>query len=320
MAQIFNQAREVAIWLGNPPEVTTDIPIDDAELFLALVQQRSPWWERLWVIQECAYAGSCPTVLLPDASISLGDLLGRWAVVIESRSDDSLVRAFRMLQLPYNIWKAQYETNAHRLPLRTRLQETFDLQCSDPHDRIYAILNLVDEAEIETVVPDYRKPIGMLKREMEAILMKSPSDLELKTDFWPDSFTERAIWSSHSYPELTSDLRPSGSITERAMESFSNSEVLSASRPSGLYTERAVESSSSDAELTGDLWAPGSFTERAMTNVWVGPGATLQEYAYRGDIKGVTRLISEVVDIDEEDGHHGSALQAAAAGGSLEVV
>lgn len=180
MAQIFNAAEEVTIWLGTITE--TDVP--DRELFWQLCQQPNPWWRRLWILQECAYARACPVVSLGRGRVPLQQFIARWeAVVAEALSKSERQRQWILkhnleyLRTPYQAWKAQTETGRHRMPLLQRLRETAGRGCTVRLDRIYSILSLVDEAEADEVIPDYRRPYSEVLLEVEGIVRRSTAQL-----------------------------------------------------------------------------------------------------------------------------------------------
>jgi hypothetical protein len=94
-----------------------------------------------------------------------GDSLNRTKIL-----QDNLV----FLRMPYDAWKMHTEDNIQRLPLLLRLRQTAERQCKVPHDRIYAILSIVDHREARWIPPDYRKSYSTLRTEVNKILRSSP--------------------------------------------------------------------------------------------------------------------------------------------------
>lgn len=180
MAQIFNQAGDVRVWLGEVPIEGTP-HVTDAELFLELCQQPSPWWKRIWILQETAYSKKCPTLMLGAQILSFERLNERWNGVIQSNDElDEKQRTIlednlEYLRFAFSMWTEQTENHGHRLSLWQRLGQTAGRQCSDARDRIYALLSLVNEDEAKHLPPNYRKPYSELVVEVADILDRSIS-------------------------------------------------------------------------------------------------------------------------------------------------
>lgn len=167
MAQIFNHAREVVIWLGENvmPTFTS---------LLSLCGRANTWWTRLWVVQETLYATSEPVVLLESRKLTMTELLESWRPVCDpaflnaaSRDllatglDNAAVRVMRegydqMRQLR-DAWIEQSTAGVVRKPLIEWIRLTAKRHCSERVDRVYALLNIVPEEEARLFPPDYRK-------------------------------------------------------------------------------------------------------------------------------------------------------------------
>ncbi|KAF1825743.1 HET-domain-containing protein, partial [Dissoconium aciculare CBS 342.82] len=182
MASIYNQAEQVVIWLGGNGD-SNNQSLEDEEVIWSMCQQSHAWWNRLWVVQECVYAERCPVVMLGDHTMSLDSWIQTWTASYRSwrtRDGDSLNRTkilqdnLVFLRMPYDAWKTHTEDNIQRLPLLLRLRQTAERQCKVPHDRIYAILSIVDHREARWIPPDYRKSYSTLRTEVNKILRSSP--------------------------------------------------------------------------------------------------------------------------------------------------
>lgn len=176
MHQIFGNAAEVAIWLGTPP--TRDpfrvAVASDLDGFFDLAHLPTKWWTRIWVVQECTYASSCPVVMWSDEQISMSSLLEIWNVMMESRDYvGATIGQYAAFQRFHLSWKDQSERNNPRRPLIDTLRETKDLQCRDPHDKIYALLNLIPEEEAAGLSADYRRPLSRLLEEVTWRMLKT---------------------------------------------------------------------------------------------------------------------------------------------------
>jgi hypothetical protein len=124
-------------------------------------------------IQECAYAVRGSLIMLGACSMSFQQLIERWQAAIQvsgdlvnSELEDALTTNLEFLRMPFDA-----SMNViHRLPLSQRLRETTGRLCSDPHDKIYALLSLIDEEEEKQLRPDYRKPFMDLMLEVLEVL------------------------------------------------------------------------------------------------------------------------------------------------------
>ena len=180
MREIYSQAREVVIWLGelddSQPSCERHLSAFDrdnevcAEPGLSAVEHGdvgrvlrekltadssesfsesslgSVWWKRIWVLQEFAVSRSLPTVYIGPHAVRwqfFADLL--WGkghhpfIGLRSERRSSL---YGLLSTTYN-----------------------NFYSTDPRDKIYALLGLVDQSQDITVTPDYTKPISEVYEE-----------------------------------------------------------------------------------------------------------------------------------------------------------
>lgn len=199
MADIYGSAEKVVIWLGpekhgssraiealdqlasrikfdriswkfsaaNPQDADTDwldftkpAPFDDDTYQSIGLLFKRAWFYRLWVWQEVHLA--------EDAEISCGDSAMAWT---------SFTKALLCLHgrvappvpqdLPMALWVIwPLCTMRGRYELRSAFVKTRLAQCSDPRDRVYAILNLVSEHERYGVKPDYNKSVREVHHDL----------------------------------------------------------------------------------------------------------------------------------------------------------
>lgn len=188
MSQIFNQAGEVRIWLGETDATIKDGSSQERNWFRSLQCQDRPWWRRLWVVQECAYAKECPIVMFGTRSMKLDEFLHRW--YSSGAADDGkggLTYDFRCCRFPYDAWSQQSKENRHRFPLLQRIRETRGRECALPHDRVYALLGLINEDDARQLLPDYRRPYLELVLTVKVMLRNTDcSEDELFNDLCSD--------------------------------------------------------------------------------------------------------------------------------------
>jgi hypothetical protein len=179
MGDIYRNAEKVLIWLGpdyahvtarqtfnalreliRPPHLTGD----DQKIQHHMEEvAKSKWFTRLWVVQEL--------------------LLARRAVALWGNEELDFI----YLRAPWNKW---FDKPGHDFPrwcvsrrwtFKDSLVLTSDLHCSDPRDRIYALLNLHqlgnEEStfitELRHIIPDYGKPVKEVFCEMAHLFVRS---------------------------------------------------------------------------------------------------------------------------------------------------
>jgi Heterokaryon incompatibility protein (HET) len=195
MKSIFSKARGVVVWLGE--EVDTDChAFDIIRMFeesptpdetgksaskglrylqsLPLPEEGSrskwdslysilhrQWYNRIWVIQE--------VVMAREIRIICGEQTCSWAALIGM--------ATAIMQGGFHVWMSGVEMSSlvNMAALRRRMKErggqpnardsivdliyaTRFCGCTNPHDRLYALLGLLSKYEIADVVVDYGTP------------------------------------------------------------------------------------------------------------------------------------------------------------------
>lgn len=155
MAQIYGNAAEVRIWLGEPPALpTTDnnpSAITTERVYWVCTQDR-PWWSRLWVVQERIDSTQCPVILLGSQKLH-----SKHFIRLLDEEAPRFSNVSNSLRSLYEAWQKQNDTNSAREPLLVRLLQTKHLGCEDFHDRAYALLSLIPERDVACFAVDYRK-------------------------------------------------------------------------------------------------------------------------------------------------------------------
>ena len=114
------------------------------------------WFSRLWVLQEVHLARKGAVIICGDATVSWEDF--RKAIYSLARQQTPLSQNLERAYLISTI--SSFGT------LIQVLQRTQDAQCSNPRDKIYAVLNLVSEHERRAIQPDYEKSPSEVFRDL----------------------------------------------------------------------------------------------------------------------------------------------------------
>ena len=146
---------------------------------------RRPWWHRIWTVQEsvlgkilvfvCGYR-QCPAELL--FALELG----------HSKHKRSCCEGF--FRKPASNLPLTKDTHAiaqlHLYRGRSfawrlihLLGEFRSRGCSDPRDKIYALLNLCNAKERRTIVPDYSLPVSSVYEQATLRLIENSRSLEV---------------------------------------------------------------------------------------------------------------------------------------------
>jgi ankyrin repeat protein len=329
MAQIFNAASEVRVWLGECSGSGDDFHTPDCELFWSLCQRSFPWWTRLWIIQECAYAAKEPFIMLGACSMSFGRLIERWQSairvsgdLINSELEDTLTTNLEFLRMPFDAWKVQLVGGTHRLPLSQRLRETTGRHCSDPHDKIYALLSLIDENEEQQLRPDYRKPFMDLMLEVSEVLRgydhwDETRDCDLLSHFELEPCVNTALARGKPLQQYIKALE------EASHQGYIKVAKALLDRFAGLITTKS--------HIKNALLAAAGMNRENIVRLLLAAGAdvnaqggryrnALQAAAAAGHEKVVQILLAAGADVNAQGGRYRNALQAAAAAGYKKVV
>lgn len=171
MGKIYSKAREVLAWLG-PKNANHSYD----QWHRSSVFRSNPYWQRAWIVQECVlaqtlyllygssvvsstYVRASHTELPGQISFVMPDLplktVHPYALDIPQRT---LSGAVRQVLLKRDSWHDR--TSSYREFLVPWGQDWPQLWCSDPRDRIYSVIALMDPAI--KIVPDYSKSIAGL--------------------------------------------------------------------------------------------------------------------------------------------------------------
>lgn len=196
MASIYQMAFKVVIWLGPEADGSTEVirtldsigssisvdwtlsiitnasieradpnwldpdepaPFDDSTWIPLGYLLSRPWFERLWIWQEVLLARRAE-ILCGHESMSWECFRRATLLIARKPKPGSVIRSLNRACSISTLGKTE--------SLQRVMQVTKEAQCSDPRDRIYAILYLVVESERLGIRPDYTKTTMEVFRDL----------------------------------------------------------------------------------------------------------------------------------------------------------
>ncbi|KAM0425842.1 hypothetical protein ACHAPT_008780 [Fusarium lateritium] len=215
MSEIYQQAQSLIVFLGEGEDLSTlftfiqDIddgsPIDGTldksdmprvlDQFWQLLQM--PWWSRVWVIQEFAYADARPTFMYGHRQFSARWLWYGFGVLRDILLDDlysSIKRSDGNLQMSgssLRLWSGAgsvfyglhilrsrqqlFRWRQRSFPARSKvselLKDTQFYQATEPRDRLFGLHSLMMDPFRACFLPDYGQSMRAANIRMAAYLL-----------------------------------------------------------------------------------------------------------------------------------------------------
>ncbi|OIW25644.1 HET-domain-containing protein [Coniochaeta ligniaria NRRL 30616] len=247
-----------------------------------------PYWSRIWVVQELASCGvlaaeghdrclvGCGSKWLPKRMLDAAMLLlvsvqqapGLWMAdsvrllqplrTVAARGQPQAMSMFSTLLLLDNELSDDFRR------ITTLLQATLQFKATDDHDRLYALLGLVREADVPFLpVPDYTKPVGIVFMELIKATIGARLDLEC--------LQGNRTMAGHFGPTWIPELRGTASsgtswnrvaAREHYRPSDSRQACVNVDEQAGLLTARGIPVSIVD-EVVGPF-NPTTMSDEAM--------------------------------------------------------
>ena len=143
-----------SIWLDlNHPAPFSEVIYKAIMCFLA-----RPWFNRLWIWQEVLLANRAHFVCGEETMTWMA--FRKSVLCLQGRREPGYIKGFsRLVSRAWQICSLNSDTGPRELHLGHVLEQTKGAQCSDPRDRIYAVLNLVSEQYRYELQPNYKKSV-----------------------------------------------------------------------------------------------------------------------------------------------------------------
>jgi hypothetical protein len=143
-----------------------------------------PWFSRLWIWQEVKLASSPPVVMIGARLVSWKavqaaafSLKTKPRQTVTFRSPIAIDACFDMA---YNLCNDYFSDDEGFVPLRLLLNITRSCLCTDPRDRIFALLSLITESDLDLGIrPDYTKTTHEVYQDALLCWIETRKDLAL---------------------------------------------------------------------------------------------------------------------------------------------
>ncbi|KAF2023362.1 hypothetical protein EK21DRAFT_105355 [Setomelanomma holmii] len=232
MRDIYASAAQVIIWLGEGDEesdLTFDaLPViaDNGSFFLTLVDRRA-WFNRVWILQELAMARNDPIVICGWKHAPWSTFFAAWNLIaddllaplgirpqtFDAGSDDSDAgpRTERLSLTKLDILNSLRQTiqtrggeNHRRLLMISRASEA-----TDPRDRIYGLLGLLDGDSTDptkcfVINVDYRRDCSEVYADAMAHFFSKGEGLDFLSGLFLPGATS-AVPAIPSFPSFPSN-------------------------------------------------------------------------------------------------------------------
>lgn len=194
MGRIYAEACTVFAWLG-PDSDSNDIEMDWLQDYLHpgnvppyrvldLITRaglgalryvmKQPWWNRIWVVQEVMLARS--------AYLCLGDRRVLWPKCEVDERPKTLSMTFRLTEIQSGP-AAQLLRLQNAIKQKPTLLDSLSLfqnrQCTDPRDRVFGVLRLVDKADAALNPPDYTLSLLEVQARLMTTSIQQHQDLRV---------------------------------------------------------------------------------------------------------------------------------------------
>lgn len=164
-----------------------------------------PYFRRAWIVQEAAL-GSEVVVQCGSFTMDWQSLVSA-ALCLVGESHDDRIEGRDVMRMMASL-KRQLRNNETR-PLTSLLYQTYRLECSDPRDKVFAILGLASDITHGEILPDYLLSTQDVYRRVATYIISRDLDLNMLSNVhYPKKLSGTPCWV------------PDWSITSLVAESF----------------------------------------------------------------------------------------------------
>jgi hypothetical protein len=143
-----------------------------------------PWWERTWIVQE-VWSTSNAVLQCGDTTIKWErfreamDYSEAWDDMWDNVKGTKRETQWETLRRRYTLAIHLAKARVNGSTLASLLVNTWDRACTDPRDKVFAMLALVGETEDVSMAPDYGKSMGQVYREVAHAIMTKEGQMDI---------------------------------------------------------------------------------------------------------------------------------------------
>ena len=231
MHEVYSTAYSVLVWLGEASD-ESDTAMDLLKEWSAWPTRTQhaetppildsvicrPWWSRIWIVQELALARSDPIILCGRKCLPWSDFMtGCVNSGLDLLNDDSTERTkgiFYRWLLHHVRAEVQSSSSKRSKSLCDMLRDTKDFEASDPRDKIYGCLGLLEDEICSSLQPDYGIPTERVYLAATKHILKNESSPFFSTfSFYSLSRRSRPSWVPNFADQRTASPRNPDSRT-----------------------------------------------------------------------------------------------------------
>ncbi|ROV97426.1 hypothetical protein VMCG_06873 [Cytospora schulzeri] len=156
-----------------------NLPLSERQCIAILTLMQRPWFERIWIRQEVFKADDMSSVMCGSRAVSWGDFRRGLYCCIQHQAPSAITGNQRK-----EWWARCTLLRSVIHPNTTSLLwlrfVSLGSRCTDPRDRIYGLLGLLDNEEQELdIVPDYSKTAPEVFQDVALLYLEALENLDL---------------------------------------------------------------------------------------------------------------------------------------------
>lgn len=180
------------------------VHLEDAERLSILALLQRPWFERIWVRQEVAGAGE-------ESLVACGTNTLSWMGVRRAMNSIYMALASTLGPQHSQEYRDRFEAACHLVSsgffvLRSLCLYLRGTKCTDPRDRIYGLLGILDGGQyLDAIVPDYSKSVSEVYHSVVLEYISTAKSLDFLISCHNDSREEVSVSPADALPTWVPD-------------------------------------------------------------------------------------------------------------------
>lgn len=198
--ELFEDDRITAFMKSGRSGETAAIDVESVRKALKSIGHH-PWFRRIWILQEVALAMKQPILLCGAYEMAYEIFFKTWVLMLNPSEDGQLLYSFmaenpvrfKDIELVYkNILQARSENSPEEakgavshekqcaLDIVKLLNETTELEATVAHDRLYALIGLLDCDPLPSALqPDYTQSFEELCYKFTMFVLEQTQDIRI---------------------------------------------------------------------------------------------------------------------------------------------